>query len=105
MPKRPNTHFDFGPMPPPLQTSWFKPLAPRSSFRLSRLASCTLVFVYCRNLDGGGGGADVSSMTTPSTIVIDETEGVAALRGLPPLALRLPFLEGDDHHGSAAAGL
>mgnify|MGYP005644666281 CR=1 FL=1 len=25
--------------------------------------------------DGGGGGADVSSMTTPSTIVIDDTEG------------------------------
>jgi hypothetical protein len=77
----------------------------RSSFRLSRLASCTLVFVYCRNLDGGGGGADVSSMTTPSTIVIDETEGRRCLRACPPLALRLPFLEGDDHHGSAAAGL
>ena len=25
--------------------------------------------------DGGGGGADVSSMTTPSTIVIDDTDG------------------------------
>ena len=25
--------------------------------------------------DGGGGGAEVSSMTTPSTIVIDDTEG------------------------------
>ena len=25
--------------------------------------------------EGGGGGADVSSMTTPSTIVIEETDG------------------------------
>ena len=25
--------------------------------------------------EGGGGGADVSAMTTPSTIVIDETDG------------------------------
>ena len=33
--------------------------------------------------DGGGGGADVSSMTTPSTIVIADTEGSRLRSGGP----------------------
>ena len=51
--------------------------------------------------EGGGGGADVSSMTTPSTIVIEETDGRLRAGGddianLAVLALWLNCLVGHE---------